>query len=68
MLRLEAAQSVPSLPSLAVLSNPQELLGQPTFVDLLVCATSRFDAILIDTPAGGYYADAEFSHHGYAPH
>jgi receptor protein-tyrosine kinase len=62
---LEVAQAVPGLPGLAVLPagavppNPQELLGRSTFIDLLVRATSRFDVILIDTPAGEDYADAE---------
>jgi receptor protein-tyrosine kinase len=62
---LELAQSVPGLPGLAVLTagavppNPQELLGRTTFIDLLVRAASRFDVILIDTPAGDDYADAE---------
>jgi receptor protein-tyrosine kinase len=62
---LEAAQTVPGLPGLAVLPagavppNPQELLGRSTFIDLLVRATSRFDVILIDTPAGADYADTE---------
>jgi receptor protein-tyrosine kinase len=62
---LELAQAVPGLPSLAVLTagavapNPQELLGRSTFIDLLVRASSRFDVILIDTPAGDDYADAE---------
>lgn len=62
---LEAAQAVPGLPGLAVLPagavppNPQELLGRSTFIDLLVRATSRFDVILIDTPAGADYADTE---------
>jgi receptor protein-tyrosine kinase len=62
---LEVAQTVPGLPGLAVLTagavppNPQELLGRSTFIDLLVRATSRFDVILIDTPAGDDYADAE---------
>jgi receptor protein-tyrosine kinase len=62
---LEVAQAVPGLPGLAVLTagavppNPQELLGRSTFIDLLVRATTRFDVILIDTPAGNDYADAE---------
>jgi receptor protein-tyrosine kinase len=62
---LEVAQAVLGLPGLAVLPagavppNPQELLGRPTFINLLVHATSRFDVILIDTPAGDDYADAE---------
>jgi protein-tyrosine kinase len=62
---LEAAQSVPGLPGLAVLPagavppNPQELLGRPSFSQLLLNASSQFDVIIIDTPAGADYADAE---------
>lgn len=62
---LEAAQLVPGLPNLAVLPagavppNPQELLGRPGFSQMLLTASSQFDVILIDTPCGGDYADAE---------
>jgi receptor protein-tyrosine kinase len=62
---LEAAQLVPGLPGLAVLPagavppNPQELLGRPAFGQLLLAATDQFDVVLIDTPAGSNYADAE---------
>ncbi len=62
---LEAALPVPSLPGLTVLSvgavppNPQELLGRPEFRELLVKASQQFDVIIIDTPAGGDFADAE---------
>ena len=61
----EAAQAVPSLPSLVVLPagavppNPQELLGRPSFGQLLQAAANEFDVILIDTPAGADFADAE---------
>jgi len=61
----EAVQTVSSLPHLAVLPagavapNPQELLGRPGFGQLLQLAASQFDVILIDTPAGADYADAE---------
>jgi len=61
----EAAQAVPSLPGLVVLPagavppNPQELLGRPRFEELLHTAASQFDVILIDTPSGSAYADAE---------
>jgi receptor protein-tyrosine kinase len=61
----EAAQDVPGLPHLmvvpagAVPPNPQELLGRPAFGQLLQQAASQFDVILIDTPAGANYADAE---------
>jgi protein-tyrosine kinase len=62
---IEAAQLVPGLPSLAVLPagavppNPQELLGRPSFGQLLLTASGMFDVILIDTPSGSAYADAE---------
>ncbi len=62
---LECAQLVPGLPGLAVLPagavppNPQELLGRPSFGQLLLTASAQFDVILIDTPAGVDYADAE---------
>jgi protein-tyrosine kinase len=62
---LEAALPVPSLPGLSVLPagavppNPQELLGRNAFGALLHAATLQFDVIIIDTPAGGDFADAE---------
>lgn len=61
----EAAQVVPSLRHLVVLPagavppNPQELLGRPSFGQLLQQAASQFDVVLIDTPAGVHFADAE---------
>lgn len=61
----EAVQPVPSLPGLVVLPagavppNPQELLGRPSFGQLLQRAANQFDVILIDTPAASTYADAE---------
>ena len=61
----EAVQSIASLPGLAVLAagavppNPQELLGRPHFGQMLHTLSEQFDVILIDTPAGGVYADAE---------
>ena len=62
---LEVAQLVPGLPGLAVLPagatppNPQELLGRPAFGALLRIASQQFDVIIIDTPAGTEFADAE---------
>ena len=62
---LEAVQTVPGLPGLAVLPagavppNPQELLGRPHFGQLLHKLNNQFEVILIDTPAGDDYADAE---------
>jgi protein-tyrosine kinase len=62
---LEAVQAVPGLPGLAVLPagavppNPQELLGRSSFDQLLMAAAEQFDVILIDTPSGSDYADAD---------
>lgn len=62
---IEAALPVPSLPGLTVLPtgavppNPQELLGRPDFGQLLGTAAQQFDVIVIDTPAGDDFADAE---------
>lgn len=62
---LEAAQLIPGMPSLAVLPagavppNPQELLGRASFGQMLMTAVHEFDVILIDTPSGADYADAE---------
>lgn len=62
---LEVAQLIPGLPGLAVLPagatppNPQELLGRQAFGDLLRVASQQFDVIIIDTPAGSDFADAE---------
>jgi len=61
----EAIQLIPALPSLAVLPagsqppNPQELLGRPVFGRLLGNMCHQFDVVLIDTPNGTEYADAE---------
>ena len=60
-----AALPVPGLPGLTVLPtgavppNPQELLGRPEFGQLLGRAAQQFDVIIIDTPAGGDFSDAE---------
>jgi len=62
---IEAAQAVTGLPGLSVLPagavppNPQELLGRAGFSQLLLTACDKFDVVLIDTPSGGDYADAE---------
>jgi protein-tyrosine kinase len=64
---LEVAQLIPGLPGLAVLPsgatppNPQELLGRSAFGDLLRIASEQFDVILIDTPSGIDFADAEIA-------
>jgi protein-tyrosine kinase len=47
------------LPAGAVPPNPQELLGRAGFGALLKAAAENFDVVIIDTPAGTDYADAE---------
>ena len=60
----ESVVRIPSLLGLSVLPsgapppNPQELLGRPAFVDLLVGLGKNFDTIILDTPASGNFADA----------
>lgn len=62
---LEIAQEVPGLACLSVLAagaippNPQELLGRLAFTQLLSAASQEFDVVLIDTPCGADYADAD---------
>lgn len=62
---LEAALPVPGLAGLAVLPagavppNPQELLGRAAFGALLNAASTEYDVVIIDTPSGAEYADAE---------
>jgi receptor protein-tyrosine kinase len=62
---MEQIKPVPGLPGLGVLPagavppNPQELLGRTVFSKLLLKAANVFDVVLIDTPSGGDYADAE---------
>lgn len=62
---MEAALQVPGIANLSVLPagavppNPQELLGRPAFGALLQAAAQQFDVVIIDTPAGTDYADAE---------
>lgn len=39
--------------------NPQELLGRDVFAKLMEKFTGLFDVVIVDTPAGGDYADAQ---------
>jgi chain length determinant protein tyrosine kinase EpsG len=60
-----SVQRVPSFIDLTVLTagpippNPQELLSRAVFAQMLERFASAFDVIIIDTPAGGEYADAQ---------
>jgi receptor protein-tyrosine kinase len=62
---MEIAQPVPNLPRLSVLAagarppNPQELLGRLAFMQMLSAASQEFDVVLIDTPSGDDFADAD---------
>lgn len=62
---IESIQQVPELQNLSVLTagaappNPLELLGRPLFGDMLQQLARQFDVILIDTPAGSEFADAQ---------
>lgn len=61
----DAIVRIPHFSDLSVLAagpvppNPLELLGRSEFARLLDESTQRFDIILIDTPAGVSYSDAE---------
>jgi protein-tyrosine kinase len=61
----QAVVRIPSLLALSVLPagptppNPQELLGRPAFSELLQSVSADFDIVIIDTPAGTEYADAQ---------
>jgi protein-tyrosine kinase len=61
----DAIQRVPALADLSVLTagalppNPSELLGLPSFGRLLRELATDYDVILIDTPSGEMYSDAQ---------
>lgn len=62
---IDAIQRVPALLDLSVLTagapppNPLELLGRPVFGHMLADLARQFDVILIDTPAGSEFSDAQ---------
>lgn len=61
----EAVVQIPSLLALSVLPagptppNPQELLGRSAFSEFLQSLSADFDIVIIDTPAGSAFADAQ---------
>ena len=60
----EVVQRIPSLLDLSLLPagprppNPQELLGRPSFTQLLDEASAEFDIVIIDTPPGSRHSEA----------
>ena len=58
-LQVQGLAGLSVLPAGAVPPNPQELLGRPAFGTLLQEAAEQFDVVIVDTPAGTDYADAE---------
>lgn len=61
----EALFNIPDFPNLTVLGagtvppNPQELIGRPSFPQLIKYASSIFDVIIIDSPAITEGSDAQ---------
>lgn len=62
---LDGLTDIPGIPDLTVLPagvvppNPQDLLGRPLFQRLVHALRSRYDVVLLDTPAASSGADAE---------
>ena len=58
-LPVQGIDNLMVLPAGAVPPNPQELLGRAAFSNLLKAAAENFDVVIVDTPAGTDFADAE---------
>ena len=62
---LEVVTRIPSLLGLSLLAagavppNPQELLGRPSFIEMLQRLGRTYDTIIIDTPNATAFADAQ---------
>lgn len=62
---LEEIYTLPGIPNLSVLAsgplppNPLELLSRPAFAQLLNVLSSRYNAVLIDTPSAQEASDAQ---------
>lgn len=59
VLRLAELEALSILTAGPVPPNPQELLGRDVFPKLMEKFSQMFDVIIIDTPAGTDYADAQ---------
>ena len=57
--RITALMDLSVLPAGPTPPNPQELLARPMFARLLEEMAREFDVVIIDTPAGLKYADAQ---------
>ena len=56
---IQQADGVDVLAAGTVPPNPQELLGRPAFMELLLSFSHYYDVTIIDTPAATEYADAQ---------
>lgn len=59
LVRIPVLLGLTVLPAGAVPPNPQELLGRPAFIETLHTLARDFDVVIVDTPAGSQYADAQ---------
>lgn len=59
VIRISSLLSLSVLPAGHMPPNPQELLGRPAFAEMLESLSYGFDTVIIDTPAGTDYADAQ---------
>ena len=59
VMRIPSLLALSVLPSGPVPPNPQELLGRQVFSDALQSLSAGFDIVIIDTPCGTSYADAQ---------
>ena len=57
--RVNALMDLSVLPAGPIPPNPQELLARPMFASLLDELAREFDVVIIDTPAGLPYAEAQ---------
>ncbi len=58
IVRISLLPGLHILPAGAVPPNPQELLGRPSFAELLQSLIRDFDIVIADTPAGNVYAES----------
>lgn len=59
IVRIPSILGLSVLPAGAVPPNPQELIGRPVFADLLQSLGCEYDIVIVDTPSGSEYAEAQ---------